>query len=147
MIDTQQLQDAPKCISGVAEVAATLARGDQAQCTHAIEVATCFPLDIETVGRMLEGLTERAGIDMIQADGVCYLNFERPDDYNLRILELDAGEHLESNTSLLKHLSVLRAEESWMRKVHEQHELMRVVAAAHASHAQGRRIGLGSAAA
>ena len=86
MIDTQKLQEAPKCISGVAEVAATLARADQAQCTHAIEVTTCFPLDIETVGRMLEGLGERAGIDMIQSDGVCYLNFERPDDYNDLVL-------------------------------------------------------------
>ena len=128
MIDTQQLQDAPKCVSGVAEVAATLARADDAQCTHAIEVTTCFPLDIETVGRMLEGLGERAGIDMIQSDGVCYLNFERPDDYNLRMLDLDAGEHLESNNSLLKHLSVLRGDESWMRKVKEQHELLLVVA-------------------
>ncbi len=129
-IDTQKIQAAPRCISGVAEVAATLARADDDCCTHAIEVTTCFPLDIETAGHMLEGLGERAGIELIQSAGIAYLYVERPDDYNLRYLDLDAGEHLESNTTLIKHLSVLRANEQWMRKVREQHELLRIVDAA-----------------
>lgn len=130
MVDTQKIQAAPRCISGVAEVAATLARQHEDHCTHAIEVATCFPLDVETVGRMLEGLGERAGIDLIQSDGVLYIYIERPDDYNLRMLDLDAAEHLTSNSSLLRHLSELRADPQWMRKVREQHELLRVAAAA-----------------
>ena len=130
MVDTQKIQAAPRCISGVAEVAATLARERPDRCTHAIEVATCFPVDVETLGRMLEGLSERAGIDLIQSDQVCYLHIDRPDDYNLRVLDLDAGEHLTSNTSLIKHLSELRSDPQWVRKVEEQHELLRIAAQA-----------------
>ena len=79
---------------------------------------------------MLDGLSEREGIDLLESAGVTYLNFERPDDYNLRLLDLDAGEHLDSNTSLLKQLAVLRADEQWMRKLREQHELLRVASSA-----------------
>ena len=128
MIDTQRIQSAPRCISGIAEVAATLARGHEDRCTHAIEVTTCFPLDVETIGRVLEGLKERAGIESVVSDEIAYLYIARPDDYNLRLLDLDHGEHLRSNVSFMKHLSALRGDSDWVRKVHEQHQLLRVVA-------------------
>ena len=128
-IDTQKIQAAPRCISGIAEVAATLARADTDHLTHAVEITTCFPLDVETVGHMTQGLSERPGIDHIQASGISYLYIERPDDYNLRQLDLNEREHLDSNTSLIKHLSELRANTQWVRKVREHHDLLRVVAA------------------
>jgi len=131
MIDTQRIQSAPRCISGIAEVAATLARGHEDRCTHAIEVATCFPLDVETVGRVLEGLEERAGIDLVVSDEIAYLYIARPDDYNLRQLDLDQGEHLHSNVSLMKHLAELRGDSDWVRKVHEQHEILKIASSAH----------------
>ena len=126
MIDTQRIQSAPRCISGIAEVAATLARGHDDSCTHALEVTTCFPLDVETVGRVLEGLEERAGIEFLQSAGLTYLYIARPDDYNLRVLDLDHGEQLHSNVSLMKHLAELRSDEAWVKKVHEQHEILKI---------------------
>ncbi len=130
MIDTQRIQSAPRCISGIAEVAATLARHHEDRCTHAIEVATCFPLDVETVGRVLEGLDERAGIDLVKSDDITYLYIARPDDYNLRELDLDHGEHLHSNVSLMKHLAELRSDDDWVRQVHAQHDILKLAAQA-----------------
>lgn len=129
MIDTQKIQSAPKCVSGVAEAAATLAARDDDHCTHAVEIATCFPLDVETLGRMVENLSERDGFELLQTDGVCYLRISNPEDYNIRSFDIDAGEHLRANTSLLKHLSELRSDPLWVRKVKEQHELLRIAAA------------------
>ncbi len=126
MIDTQRIQSAPRCISGIAEVAATLARGHNDHCTHALEVTTCFPLDVETIGHVLDGLGERAGIEVLQQSDLRYLYIARPDDYNLRMLDLNHGEHLESNVSLLKHLAELRSDDAWVRKVHEQHEILKI---------------------
>lgn len=132
MVDTQQLQSAPQCVSGVAEVAAQRAGSHPDHLTHALEVASYFPLDVDTVSRMLESLCERDDISMLARDGLTFVHIDEPDAYNLRMLDIDAGEHLTSNTSLLKHLAVLRSDEAWMRRVRDQHTILRVAAEARA---------------
>ena len=129
MIDTQPIQAAPQCISGVAEVAAVCARQDADHCTHVLEVTTYFPLDVATISRMMEGLSEREGIDFIETDQMHYLRVVRPDDYNVQMLNFDAGEHLAANGSLRKHLGAFRRDDQWVRRVVEQHEVMQVAAA------------------
>ncbi len=130
MVDTQQLQSAPQCVSGVAEVAAQRASASPEHLTHALEVTSYFPLDVDTVSRMLESLCERDDISMLERDSIAYVHIDEPDAYNLRMLDIDASEHLTSNTSLLKHLAVLRSDDVWMRRVRDQHALLRVAAQA-----------------
>ncbi len=130
MVNTQPLQAAPQCISGIAEVAASRARARPDGVTHALDVASYFPLDVETVSRMLEGLAEREGVTLAPHDELLTLRFDHPDDYNLRELDLERGEHMMSNLSLLRHLSVLRADPDWLRRVVVEHELLRVAAEA-----------------
>lgn len=132
MVDTQRIQNAPQCVSGVAQVAASRARADAHHRTHVLDVTTYFPLDIETIARMLEDLCDRADISEQTHEGLTYVMFDEPDAYNLRMLDMDRGEHLTTNTSLLKHLSVLREDERWMRRVRDQHELLHVAAGASA---------------
>lgn len=130
MVDTQRIQNAPQCVSGVAQVAASRARDDAHHRTHVLDVTTFFPLDIETIARMLEDLCDRPDINAIEHEGLSYVVVDEPDAYNLRMLDMESGEHLTSNTSLLKHLSVLREDTRWMRRVRDQHELLHIAAEA-----------------
>lgn len=130
MTDTLKLQSAPQCISGVAEVAAMLAGGDDAHTTHALEVTSYFPLDVETISRILESLEDRPGVELLQQDGLQLLYFEDPTAYNVRDVDFEAGEHLERNDSLMKNLVELSSDARWMRKVEAQHELLRIASGA-----------------
>jgi len=130
MTDTLKLQSAPQCISGVAEVAAMLAGRDDAHTTHALEVTSYFPLDVETVSRILESLEDRADVDMLQEQGLRLLHFEDPTAYYVREVDYEVGDHLKDNDSLLKNLAELRSDARWMRKVEDQHELLRIASGA-----------------
>ena len=129
MVDTQRIQCAPRCVAGVAEVAALCASHDPSHRTHVLHVAGYFPLDVESVSRMLEALTEREGVTFEQ-DRLSYLHIDDPERFHLRDVDLERGEHLDTNPSLLKHLSELRSDEAWLRKVTLQHELLRIAAEA-----------------
>lgn len=124
-------------MAGVAEVAAMCAAKDEQHHVHALNVAAYFPLDVETVSRMLENMTEREGVYFEQGE-LTYLHMEQPENFHVRGLDIERGEHLERNSSLIKHLSELRSDEAWLRKVMTQHELLRL-----AADARGRTLELG----
>lgn len=130
MIDTQRLQSTPRCVSGIAELAALCARRREDSSTHPIEITSYFPIDVETVTRILESLDERADIHNEERDGVRWVVIEHPDDYNLRVLDLERGEHLECNATLMRHIAQLAEDPGWARRVREQHELMWLAASA-----------------
>lgn len=129
MIDTQRIRCAPRCVAGVAEVAAVCASRESSHRTHALDVAAYFPLDVETISRMLEAMTERDGVAFEQ-DVLTYLHIDQPQAFHVREVDIERGEHLETNNSLIKHLSELRSDEAWLRKVMTQHELLRIAAEA-----------------
>ena len=128
MVDTQRIQNAPQCISGVAQVAALRAKDLSQGQVHVLDVVTYVPLDVETVSRMLESLTDRDDIAQVQAGDFSVIDFEDPQGFYTRPLSLDDQEHLTENPSLLKNLSQLRQDDGWVRKVQIQHDLLRLVA-------------------
>ena len=128
MVDTQRIQNAPQCISGVAQVAALRAKDLPKGQVHVLDVVTYVPLDVESVSRMLESLTDREDIEKIQQGDFCVIDFEDPHAFYARPMSLEDQEHLKNNPSLLKNLTQLRQDEHWVRKVKIQHELLRLVA-------------------
>ena len=130
MVDTERFQINPQCARFVSEVAASLARGGGDNRTHVLQVATYLPLDVESVGRILDGLTDDPGVEDVEDGGLNWIRFEDPDTYSLREFDLDAGEHLEQAEGLTKTLNALKSDEGFSRKVREQHEILSIVAEA-----------------
>jgi hypothetical protein len=116
----------------VSEVAAALARRDDEGIIHVLQVTTYLPLDVQSVARILESLEddEGGGVQRIQRDTLSYFQFEDPDVYSLRELELEKGEHLEDTQALMRTINALKTDEDWERKVDEQHQVLRVAAGA-----------------
>ena len=130
MVDTERFQINPECARFVSEVAASLARAGGQNRTHVLQVATYLPLDVESVGRILDGLTDDPGVQEVEEDALTWIEFDDPDTYSLREFDLDAGEHLEQAEGLDKTLNALKSDEGWSRRVNEQHEILSIVAAA-----------------
>jgi hypothetical protein len=124
MVSTLELEGAPECLAGLVSVAAICASGSGRHRTHALELASFFPLDVETVDRMLGRLDDREGVEFMVEEGVRYLVLEDVESYHVEALDLEAGEHLERNASFRRHLERLGADEGWRRKTREQHELL-----------------------
>ena len=131
MVDTQRFQLTPDCVRLVAEVAAMLARRREEDVTHVLEVATYFPLDVQSVARILESLEDdEGGVRRIQREALSYFEFDDPDLYSLRELDVDDGEHLEESQGLTRTINALKTDGNWGRKTREEHEILRVAAGA-----------------
>jgi hypothetical protein len=130
MVDTLKIQAAPRCLAGLAEVAAVCARQNDEHLTHVLQIVSHFPLDVETVSRMLERMEDRDGMTLLQRDQMTYLWIDDPDSYHVEHEDLESGAHLEDNATLQRHLQQLCADTEWRRKTREQHELLCHAAAA-----------------
>lgn len=130
MVNTLKIQAATQCLAGLAEVAAVCARKNPEHLTNTLEIVSHFPLDVETVSRMLERMEDRDGMTLLQRDQMTYLWIDEPESYHVDHEELESGQHLEDNMSLQHHLIKLRADAEWRRKTREQHELLCHAAAA-----------------
>lgn len=130
MVDTQRFQIGPGLIQVVDQVATRVAaRADGT--ISPMEVATYVPLDVDTVGRILESLEEEYALERIDREGMCLFRFN--DESELREataepVDIERGEHLEDNPLFESNLAGLKSEEGWTRKVREQHELLRIAA-------------------
>lgn len=137
MVNTLKIQAATRCLAGLAEVAAVCARSNPDHFTHALEIVSYFPLDVETVSRMLERMEDRDGMMFLQRGQMTYLWIDDPESYHVDHEDLESGEHLADNASLHRHLHALRADAEWRRKTREQHELL-----CHAAAAKSRTLDL-----
>jgi hypothetical protein len=127
MVDTQRIQNAPQCISGLARIAAQLAAQSADHCVNVLQVATYVPLDVETVGRMLESLREREDVSVCDKEGFEHIHFDDPESFFSGPSALTSQDHLLNNVSLLKHLARLREDATWVRQVQLQHALLKAV--------------------
>lgn len=135
MVDTNRFKLGPECVRLVSEVAAILARRSEDNVTHVLEVTTYLPLDVQSVARILESVeeSEGGGVQRIQRGTLPYFEFEDPDVYSLRELDLDRGEHLEEIQGLMRTINALKTDEEWERKALDQHQVLRVAAGAKSS--------------
>lgn len=131
MVDTQRFKLGPNCVRLVSEVAAILARRDDEHITHVLEVTTFLPLDVGSVARIMESLEgDEGGVQRIQRKSLSFYQFEDPDLYSLREIDIDAGEHLDEDAALMRTINALKTDEDWERKVREEHEILRAAAKA-----------------
>jgi hypothetical protein len=132
MVDTHRFKLGPVCVRLVAEVAAILARQNDGRLTHVLQVATYLPLDVQSVARILESLEEggELGVHRVQRDSLSWVVFPDPDIYIHREIDLEGGEHLDEIHGLLRTINALKTDEDWERKMREEHQVLRVAAAA-----------------
>lgn len=129
MVDSQKLRTIPEGVRLVSEVAAILARRNGGT-THVLEVASYFPIDVDSVQRILEGLEGLEGVRRVQRDSVCYYEIQNPDIFSLREIDVEKLEHLDEAAAFMRAVGSLRRDDEWVRKVREQHELLQVAAGA-----------------
>ena len=132
MVDTNRFRLGPECVRLVSEVAAVLARRSDNNMAHVLQVATYFPLDVQSVARILESTEDDdgGGVRRIQRDSLSYFEFDDPDVYSLRELDLEGGEHLADTPGLMRTINALKTDEDWERKLNEQHQVLQVAAGA-----------------
>lgn len=132
MVDTERFQLGPGLIQVVAQVATRLAeRTDQT--VNPIQVATYVPLDVDSVGRILESLEEDYDLERVERDSICLFRFrdaQELEEATAAPVDIDNGEHLIDNPLFESNLADLKSEDGWTRKVREQHEILSVAAAA-----------------
>ncbi|MFB6372648.1 MAG: hypothetical protein ABEN55_05960 [Bradymonadaceae bacterium] len=127
MVDTERFQLGPQLIHTVTTVAAQVAVR-QGETASPLQVATYVPLDVDSVGRILEAVEEDYDLERIERDGICYFSFKDPDAILDEPIDIDAGEHLAHLPDLENNLAALKSDEGWSRKVREQHDILQIAA-------------------
>jgi hypothetical protein len=131
MVDTQRISATSLLAMHVAEVTSRLAREREERYVHAFEVTTHFPLDVETIARTLDVLTEEYPLRRICLDEIVYYRLDDPEAFEE---DEDAGARLAADGPLMRELAeLLESEEQEMRAVLDQHELLAVVSELRAS--------------
>lgn len=126
MVDTERFQLGPELIETVTVVAATLADREPRE-VNPLQVTAYVPLDVDSVGRILESVEKDYEVERVEHGGVCYFRFDNPGEMAPSELDIDAGEHIDDE-ALDDNLAALNSDEGWNRKTREQHELLRIAA-------------------
>lgn len=129
MVDTERFHLGPELVHRVTTLAARIAI-DRDRRVSPLQVVAYLPIDVESVGRILESVADDPGLHRGDAEGICYFEFDEPTERVSRDLDIANGEHLEDRESLEENLASLKSDGDWSRKVREQHELLRVAARA-----------------
>ena len=128
MVDTQRFQLGPGLIQVVGRAAGRLAqRYDRP--VSPLEVTTYVPLDVDSVGRILESLEQDYDIERVQTDGLCHFRVDDAEALAKGAGDIDAGDHLRNHDLFESNLADLKSDEGWTRKVFEQHEILSIAAA------------------
>jgi hypothetical protein len=125
MVDTERFQLGPHLIHTVTTVAGQLARRGDGEVSP-LQVVTYLPLDVDSVGRVLEAVGEDYDIERVEEGSMCFFRFVDPEAVVDEEVDIDGGEHLADPSNLQNNLAALKSEEGWTRKVHEQHELLHI---------------------
>jgi DNA-binding MarR family transcriptional regulator len=122
MVDTARFQLGPKSVQVVGGIVTEIGR---TRPTHALQVATYLPLDIESVARILDSLeAEEVLGSSDDTRGFKRIKLRNPEEYAQWAKLAHTGEHLE-DPALKRNLVALRSDSDWCRKVRDQHRLLR----------------------
>lgn len=123
MVDTERFHLGPHAVQAVGGIVTAMGRNRD---THALEIATHIPLDIESIARILDAL-EAEGIVAVHIDdrGLKHITVRR-EDYADIAERVRRGEHLD-DAGLTRNLVALRADPEWVRKVRDQHRVLRAI--------------------
>lgn len=123
MVDTERFHLGPHAVQAVGGIVTSMGRDRE---THALEIATHIPLDIESIARILDAL-EDEGIVAARIDerGLKHITLKR-DDYADVAERVRTGTHLD-DPGLKRNLVALRADDNWVRNVRDQHRVLRAI--------------------
>jgi hypothetical protein len=130
MVDTQQLQLVSPITRAVSSVAGRLA--ERSELVSPLQVVTYLPIDVDSVGRILETLEDAYDIERIERDKLCYFRVADPEALLEKggEIDLETGVQFWDVEGLMDQLDELKADEDWARRVHEQHDVLAIVAQA-----------------
>ena len=128
MVDTQRITSTSLIAVSVGEVAGALAATHPERLVHTFEVASFFPLDVESVERVMHCLEGHYQLDQVRRDGLGYWAFLEPSEIDAgAVRRYLRGEHLEPSGQLMRQLAALARDDEEYRRTRDQHELLRLV--------------------
>ncbi len=123
MVSTERFQLGLHAVQAVGGIATAMGRNRD---THALELATHIPLDIESISRILDALDAEGVVEITSHEG----EFKRftvvKDDYESVSQLVRSGDHLR-NPGLVRNLMALRSDPEWVRKTRDQHSIIRAI--------------------
>ena len=127
MADTHRLQATPQGLRMVSEVAAELAGREQGE-TSVLAVTTYFPMDVDSIARVFEGLEELEGVERVQRGAMTIYQIEDRDRFVTKGPAIEEEAFVEEAPGLLRAVGALKQDQDWVRTVRGQHELLHIVA-------------------
>lgn len=124
MVDTERFHLGPHTVQAVGGIATALGADRP---THALEIATQVPLDVESISRILDALEAEGIVEFyVDDDGLKRVRVLQPEPYREIAATVRGGTHIEE-PGLVRNLAALRADPEWCRKVRDQHRVLRAV--------------------
>ncbi|MFB6264364.1 MAG: hypothetical protein ABEL76_12195 [Bradymonadaceae bacterium] len=124
MVDTGRFQFGMGLVAVVGTVAAQLAERQGGEVSP-LQVATFLPLDVDSVGRILENLADEESIEPVERDGLRLFRIDAPDQLKRAPVDLDRREYIETWDELDDELAEIHIDGERSETVLEQHELIR----------------------
>ncbi len=127
MADTHRLQATPQGLRMVSKVAAELASRADGE-TTVLAVTTYFPMDVDSVARVFEGLEEIEGFERVQRGAMTVYEVEDVERFANEGPEIEDEAFVDEAIALRRTVGALKRDADWTRTVRGQHELLHIVA-------------------
>lgn len=127
MADSQRLRTTPDGLRMISTVAAELARRGDGH-TSVLAATTYFPVDVDSVARVFEGLEELEGIDRLQQGPLTVYRIEQPDRFTAAPPDIDDPAFIDNAVGFMKAIAELKTDPDWEHRVRGQHELLEIIA-------------------
>ena len=122
------MRTTPDGLRLVSAVAAELAaRGDGH--TSVLAATTYFPMDVDSIARVFEGLEQLDGVERLQRGPLTVYRIDNPDRFTDKAPPIDDPAFFDEAAGLRKAVADLKRDADWERRVRGQHELLRIIAA------------------
>ena len=130
MSESQRLRTTADGLRLVSEIAGELARRGGGQ-TSVLAVTTYFPMDVDSVARVFEGLEEIEGVERVEQGPLTIYEIHDAGRFAQEDgVDLDDPEFLRGAPGFLRVVGVLKRDQEWLQKVRRQHELLQLLAEA-----------------
>ena len=128
MVDTQRITSTSLIAVCIGEVAAALATEHPRRMVHLFAVASYFPLDVESVARVMDCLQGQYHLDQLRLGGLSHWVFLEPQELDAPALRrYQRGDHLAPDGQLMRQLAALARDDEEYRRTRDQHDLLRLV--------------------
>ena len=129
MTESQRLRSTAEGLRLVSAVAGELARRGGGQ-TNVLAVTTYFPVDVDSVARVFEGIEEIDGVERIERGPLTVYEIDNGERFSGADVDIDDENFLERSPAFLRVVGMLKGDPAWIQKVQRQHELLHMLSGA-----------------